>query len=88
MIDFCEGTPCMTGRCDSSQNSFHFQGDVEIIDKIKKNEMGGVCGTYGMQERGIQGLVGRPEGKGPLGRPKCRCEDNIKIFIQELECEA
>jgi len=33
-------------------------------------------------------LVWRPEGKRPLGRPRCRCEDNIKIFIQEVRCEA
>ena len=25
-------------------------------------------------------LVGKPEGKRPLGRPKCRWEDNIRIF--------
>jgi hypothetical protein len=25
------------------------------------------------------GLVGRLEGKRPLGRPKVRCEDNIKV---------
>jgi hypothetical protein len=33
-------------------------------------------------------LVRRPEGKRPLGRPRCRCEDNIKIFIQEVGWEA
>jgi hypothetical protein len=33
-------------------------------------------------------LVGRPEGKRLLGRPKYRCEDNIKMFIQEVGCEA
>ena len=26
--------------------------------EIKKNEMGGACGTYGTQERCIQGFVG------------------------------
>jgi len=26
-------------------------------------------------------LVGKPEGKRPLGRPRHRWEDNIKIFI-------
>jgi hypothetical protein len=31
-------------------------------------------------------LVGRPEGKRPLGRPKRRWEDNIKIDIQEVVC--
>jgi hypothetical protein len=29
-------------------------------------------------------LVGKPEGKGPLGRPRCRCEDNIKMDLQEV----
>jgi hypothetical protein len=31
-------------------------------------------------------LVGKPEGKRPLGRPKCRWEDNIKMDFQEVEC--
>jgi hypothetical protein len=26
-------------------------------------------------------LVGRPEGKGPLGRPRRRLEDNIKMNL-------
>jgi hypothetical protein len=29
-------------------------------------------------------LVGKPEGKGPLGRPRHRWEDNIKIDFQEM----
>ena len=29
-------------------------------------------------------LVGKPEGKRPLGRPRCRGEDNIKIVLQEV----
>jgi hypothetical protein len=31
-------------------------------------------------------LVGKPEGKGPLGRPKRRQEYNIKMDFQEVEC--
>ena len=31
-------------------------------------------------------LVGKPEGKRPLGRPRRRWEDNIKIDLQEVEC--
>jgi hypothetical protein len=30
--------------------------------------------------------VGKTDGKKPLGRPKCRWEDNIKIDLQEVEC--
>jgi len=31
-------------------------------------------------------LVGTPEGKRPLGRSRCRWEDNIKLELQELGC--
>jgi len=29
-------------------------------------------------------LVGKRNGKKPLGRPKRRCEDNIKMDLQEV----
>jgi len=29
-------------------------------------------------------LVGRCEGKGPLGRLRCRWEDNMKVDVQEV----
>jgi hypothetical protein len=29
-------------------------------------------------------LVGRPEVKRPLGRPRCRWEDNIKMDLREI----
>ena len=31
-------------------------------------------------------LVGKPEGKRPSGRTRCRWENNIKIDIQDLGC--
>jgi hypothetical protein len=31
-------------------------------------------------------LMGKPEGKRPLGRPRRSWEDNIKIDLQEVEC--
>ena len=31
-------------------------------------------------------LVGKPEGKRPLGRPRQSWEDNIKMDLQEVEC--
>ena len=30
--------------------------------------------------------MGTPEGKRPLGRPRCRLEDNTKMGLQELGC--
>jgi hypothetical protein len=29
-------------------------------------------------------LIGRPEGKRPLGRPRRTCEDNIKMDLREI----
>jgi hypothetical protein len=31
-------------------------------------------------------LVGKPEGKRSLGRPRCRSEDNIRMDLQEVGC--
>jgi len=49
-----------------------------------KNEMGRACGTYGRQEKSIQGFGGDTWGKRPLGRPRNRWEDNIKMDSQEM----
>ena len=41
------------------------------------------------ERRGVYGvLVGKPEGKSPLGRPSRRWEDNIKMDLQEVGCGA
>jgi hypothetical protein len=41
------------------------------------------------ERRGVyRVLVGKPEGKRPLGRPRHRWEDNIKMDLQEVGCEA
>ena len=52
--------------------------------KIEKNEMGRACGAYGGGERCARVLVGKPEGKRSLGRPRRRWEDNIKMDLQEV----
>ena len=37
------------------------------------------------EDRGVHRvLVGKPEGKRPLGRPRCRWEDNMKMDLQEV----
>jgi len=46
--------------------------------------MGGTCSAYGRNGGVCRFLVGKPEEKRPLGRPKLRWEDNIKIDLQEV----
>jgi hypothetical protein len=48
--------------------------------------MGGACSGYG-EKRGVcRVLVGKPEGKRPLARPKRRWKANIKVDFQEVGC--
>jgi hypothetical protein len=48
-----------------------------------ENEMDGACSAY-RGRRGVHRvLVEKPEGKRPLGRHMGRCEDNIKMDLQE-----
>jgi hypothetical protein len=42
--------------------------------------MGGACSTNGEERNAYSILVGNPEGKRPLGRPRRRWEDDIKIL--------
>ena len=44
--------------------------------------MDGACGAYGGGVYRV--LVGKPEGKRPLGRPRRRWKDNIKTDLQEV----
>jgi hypothetical protein len=40
----------------------------------------------GYREGVFRILVGKPEGKRPLGRPRRRWDDNIKMDLQEVGC--
>jgi len=42
--------------------------------------------AYGGEERLHRVLVGKPEGKRPLGSPRRRWEDNIRMDLQEVGC--
>jgi len=53
-----------------------------VSDKIKKKE---AC-AYGGGERRVRVLVGKPDGRRPLGRPRRRWEDNIKMDLKEVGC--
>jgi hypothetical protein len=53
---------------------------------FEKNEMGGACNKYEEGTGLYRMLVGKPEGKRPLGRPRRRWEDNIKMGLEEVGC--
>jgi hypothetical protein len=50
----------------------------------KENEVGGECGSIGKGKKLYRVLVGKPEGKRPLRRPRRRWEDDIRMDLRGL----
>jgi len=50
--------------------------------------MGVTCTGMGERRGVYRVLVGKPEGQRPIGRPRRRWEDNIKVDLQEVEYES
>jgi hypothetical protein len=57
-----------------------------IIRMIKSRRMrwGTTCSTNGVTRNAYRILVGKPEGRRPLGRTRRRWVDNIKIGLREI----
>jgi hypothetical protein len=53
-------------------------------DQVKEDEMGRECSTHGEKKNAYKILVGKSKGKRPLGRPRCRWVDNIKIDLRDI----
>ena len=50
--------------------------------------MGRTCSTYGAIQNAYRVLVRKPESKRPLGRPRHRWEDTIKMDLREVGCDS
>jgi hypothetical protein len=46
--------------------------------------MGSACSTHGEKKNAYRILVVEPEGKRPLGRPRRRWEDIVKMDLREI----
>ena len=71
----------VTGNWSNLHNEelhdLYFSPDIVGVITIKEDKMGGTCVTYrggGGAKICIQNLVGKPEGKRQLGRPRCKGE--------------
>jgi hypothetical protein len=54
-----------------------------IITVIKSRRIGRACSTHDGEKEAYTVLVGKPEGKRPLGRPTYRWEDSIKMDFRK-----
>ena len=58
---------------------------VRVI-KSKRMRWAGHVARMGEERSVYRVLVGKPEGKRPLGRPRRRRVDNIRMVLQEVGC--
>jgi len=67
-------------------NNLFLSANIFWVIKSRRSRWVGHVARMG-ERRGIyRVLVGKPEGKSPLGRPRRRWEDNIKMDLQEEGC--
>jgi len=67
-------------------NDLYCSPNIVRVIKSRRMRWAGHVARMG-ERRGVYRVsVGKPEGKRPLGRPRRRWEDNIKIDLQELRC--
>jgi hypothetical protein len=71
-----------------NEETNYLYSSPNIVRVIKSRRMRWAGHAARMEEkRALYGvLVGKPEGKRPLGKPKRSWEDNIKMGIQEVGC--
>ena len=58
--------------------------NIVRVVKSRRMRWAGHVARMGQWRRVYRVLVGKPEGKRPLGRPRRRWEDNIKMDFQEV----
>jgi hypothetical protein len=65
-------------------NDLYYLPNIVRVVKSRRMRWASHVARMG-EERGVHRvLVGKPDGKSPLGRPRRRLEDNIKMDLQEV----
>jgi hypothetical protein len=65
-------------------NDLYCLPNIVRVVKLRRKRWAGHVARMGEDRDVHRVLVGKPEGKRPLGRPRRRWEDNIKMDIQEI----
>ena len=67
-------------------NDLYCSPSIVRVIKSRRMRWAGHVARMGERKGVYRVLVGKPEGKRPLGRPRLRWEDNIKVDLQEVGC--
>jgi hypothetical protein len=65
-------------------NDLYSSSNIIRVIKLRRMRWAGHVARMGEGRSAYWFLVGRPEGRRPLGRPRRREEDNIKMDLQEV----
>ena len=60
--------------------------NIVLVIKWRRMRWAGHVARMGEERRGYRVLLGKPEGKRPLERPRRRWVDNIRMDLQEVGC--
>ena len=67
----------------NAKNLYHSPNIVRVI-KSRRLRWVSHTATMGEGKSAFKILIGTPTGKSPLGRPRCRREDNITVDLKEI----
>jgi hypothetical protein len=67
-------------------NDLYSSPNIIRLIKSRRMRCEGHVARMGKNRGAYRILVGRPEGRRPLGRPRHTWEDNIKMDLQEVGC--
>ena len=67
-------------------NDLYCSPNFVRVNKLRRMRWAGHVACMGRMKGICRVLVGKSEGKRPLGRPRRRWEDNIKMDLQEVGC--
>ena len=67
-------------------NDLYCSPNIVRVIKSRRMRWAGHVARMGEERVVCRVLVGKPEGKRPLGRPRRRWMDNIKMDVQEVGC--
>jgi hypothetical protein len=65
-------------------HNLYFSPSIIRIIKSRRMRWAGHVARMGEKRNSYRILVGKPEGKRPLGRPRRRWEDNIRMDLREI----
>jgi hypothetical protein len=65
-------------------HSVYSSPNIVRVIKSRRTRWAGHVARTGEGRCVYRVLVGRPEGKRPLGRPRRRWEDNVKMYLSEI----